>query len=146
MIGLHKIVIIASMLKRLLFYCIQWTWGIPQNLAGLLVWLAKSPFRCDEKYEGAVVNRWKNEKSLSLGMFIFIGYGGGIRMIKHEYGHTIQSMILGPFYLFAVGVPSIIWCNFYPVARKWKSGMVSYFSGYPESWADRLGFNQKQDD
>lgn len=140
MIGLHKIDIIASMFKRLLFYVIQWIWGFPQNLAGFLVWLFEGKDKHKGTYKNVQVTRWNKDRSLSLGMFIFLGYATDERMIKHEYGHSIQSLILGPAYLIAVGIPSFIWCNFYPIAKRWKSGKVSYFSRYPESWADRLGF------
>lgn len=131
-------------MKRLFFIIFQWIWGFPQNLVGLFLWIIHSSRNHIGSYKNALVTRWENERSLSLGMFIFIGYGAGERMIKHEYGHSIQSLILGPLYLIVVGVPSLVWCNFNPIAYKWKSGMVSYFSRYPESWADRLGFSQKK--
>jgi hypothetical protein len=53
----------------------------------------------------------KNIGAVSLGQYIFIfsDYGKDeMRIIKHEYGHTRQSHILGPLYLLVVGVPSII--------------------------------------
>lgn len=30
-------------------------------------------------------------------------------LLVHEYGHTIQSMILGPLYLIVIGIPSTLW-------------------------------------
>ena len=50
------------------------------------------------------------------GAFIFIDTGAEGEEYKktvsvHEYGHTIQSLILGPLYLFVVGIPSFVWCN-----------------------------------
>jgi len=30
------------------------------------------------------------------------------RTLVHEYGHTIQSIILGPLYLLIIGIPSSI--------------------------------------
>lgn len=130
------------MFKRLFYYFIQWTWAFPQNLAGFLLWVLCGSEKHNGNYKNAVITNWDNDRSMSLGMFLFIGYGGGMRMIKHEYGHSIQSLMLGPLYLFVVGIPSLIWCNYRPVAWKWKSGMVSYFSKFPESWADRLGFSK----
>ena len=54
------------------------------------------------------------------------------RLLVHEYGHTYQSLILGPLFIPVVGIPSVIW------------GMVkkpgqSYFSFYAENWANHLG-------
>ena len=128
------------MLSRVLYFLIQWTWGLPQNLAGLFVYIIKMHDGRVGSYRNARTVTWNTDRSMSLGMFIFLGYGAGERILKHEYGHSLQSVILGPAYLFAVGIPSFLWCNFEPIARKWKSGRVSYYSRYPESWADRLGF------
>jgi hypothetical protein len=57
----------------------------------------------------------------------------------HEYGHTIQSLILGPLYLFVIGIPSIIWCNSKKCVKLRKEKGVSYFDFYPEKWANFLG-------
>jgi hypothetical protein len=57
------------------------------------------------------------------------------KRINHEYGHSIQSMILGPLFLFAVGIPSslrVLWFRKDKVNR-------DYYAGYPENWADKLG-------
>lgn len=149
------------MVKRILYYLIQWTWGFPQNLVGLILRLmhkndyaeGECPYSTkdpDEKgpelYKGAVVTRWKKSDSLSMGMFLFMGYGAGPRFLKHEYGHSIQSLILGPFYLIAIGIPSFLWCNVPGCGMKWRDGRVSYFSVWHERWADRCGFRRDEDD
>jgi hypothetical protein len=60
-------------------------------------------------------------------------------LMIHEYGHTIQSLIFGPLYVFLVGIPSIAW-SFLPVfVRKRECNKISYFSAYPERWANKLG-------
>lgn len=60
-------------------------------------------------------------------------------VLVHEYGHTIQSMILGPLYLFVIGIPSCIWA-FTPYFQKLRSkGKYSYYDFYPEKWANYLG-------
>lgn len=59
-----------------------------------------------------------------------------VRTKKHEYGHSRQSLYLGPLYLIVVGLPSIIWAGFvYNLVRK----EISYYDVYPENWADKLG-------
>ena len=55
---------------------------------------------------------------------------------RHELGHSIQSLMLGPFYLFVVGIPSLI-NNLR--ARKNKEVYDTYYQRYPEKWADKLG-------
>ncbi len=76
------------------------------------------------RYHGAVVTVWKSKTSVSLGMFVFVTaepffakkFEGKIsveelsdRLLVHEYGHTIQSLILGPLYLVLIGIPSTLW-------------------------------------
>jgi len=67
---------------------------------------------------------------------------------KHEYGHTIQSMIFGPLYLIVVGLPSVMQ-NIIGVIllRRFDKHEYSYayYNRYPEKWADRLGGVEKQD-
>ena len=61
------------------------------------------------------------------------------RLLIHEYGHTIQSLILGPLYLIVIGIPSTLW-GFLPfLNKKRKSEGISYFSFYTEKWANHLG-------
>lgn len=31
------------------------------------------------------------------------------RLLVHEYGYTIQSLIFGPLYLIIIGIPSTLW-------------------------------------
>lgn len=61
------------------------------------------------------------------------------RLLVHEYGHTIQSLILGPLYLIVIGIPSTLW-GFLPYCnKKREKEKLSYFSFYTESWANDLG-------
>ena len=56
--------------------------------------------------------------------------------IVHEYGHSIQSLYLGWFYLPLVGLPSLIRSIMWSHGRRNDS---DYYKRYPESWADRVG-------
>ena len=139
----------------IIYYTLQWTWGILQNLIGFFMWFGLRVFaRTDRhgRFRYAAVTGWKRQGSMGMGMFIFAGRQLPLRdlndeqpgtfeehILSHEYGHTVQSAILGPFYLLFIGLPSIIWCNFKPVARRWQSGKKDYESFYPEKWATRLG-------
>ena len=59
-----------------------------------------------------------------------------LRAIKHEYGHTIQSLCLGWFYLIIVGAPSVIRASIW---NHYKLEDKKYYEGFPENWADLLG-------
>lgn len=139
---------------RIIYDIIQWTWGLPQTLVGLVYYLLNIKQK-HYYYHGSVVTIWKSKSSLSLGMFVFVSddpfcYYDSFRktysedefsnmLLVHEYGHTIQSLFFGPMYLLLVGVPSILW-SFLPVfVQKREMEKLSYFSVYPERWANSLG-------
>ena len=133
-----------------LYLLAQCTWGLLQTAAGAAVLLRyrRCPrFRC----HGAVVTSWPRSDSLSLGVFIFltdkpprdrrglVPHGEiSRRMLVHEYGHTVQSLILGPLYLPVVGLPSLLWAQLPPCRRIWRED-VSYFSFFTEKTANSLG-------
>lgn len=128
---------------RILYYIIQFTWGLPQNLAGLAM-LFKYRKCPKEWYHGAlIIYHYEAWGGISLGMFIIMNgtkpadWKADTRI--HEYGHTIQSLLLGPLYLLIIGIPSFIWCNTKRFIRLRKEQNVSYFSFYPERWANHLG-------
>ena len=127
---------------KFLFMLVQWTWGLPVNLIGALVYLLLYHKCRHERYKNAFISYvpWKFG-GLSMGLFIFMadsrpdGWTNNTRI--HEYGHTIQCLLLGPLYWIVIGLPSAVWCNCFEGYRK-KRG-VSYYKLYCESWANRWG-------
>ncbi len=131
----------------------QCTWGILQTLVGLAVFLLN--FKCRHFfYHGAVITVWKGVSSVSLGMFVFITdkpfFYDSLKdtytkeemwhgLLVHEYGHTIQSLILGPLYLIVMGIPSAAWASLPCAVKKRREQHVSYFSFFTERWANYLG-------
>lgn len=138
------------MMGTALYLLAQCTWGLLQTAAGAAVLLRYR--RCPRfRFGGAVVTVWPRSDSLSLGMFIFltdkpprdqrglVPHGEiSRRMLVHEYGHTVQSLILGPLYLPVVGLPSLLWARLPPCRRIWRED-VSYFSFWTEKTANFLG-------
>ena len=105
-------------------------------------------------YHGSVIPEWNDKSSVSLGMFVFVTKEPYFydklkneytmeelsrRLLVHEYGHTIQSLILGPLYLIVVGIPSTLWGFLPSFNRKRKNEGLSYFSFFTEKWANYLG-------
>lgn len=126
---------------KFLYYFLQFTWGLPQNIIGFLL---TRKYKESESFFGArIYYHNDNWGGISLGMFIIMNANKGkewIDSIKvHEYGHSIQSIILGPFYLLVVGLPSLIWCNAKRYIKLRKEKGVSYYAFYPEKWANYLG-------
>ena len=128
----------------------QWTWGLPQTLAGAALYLRhrKDPHF---DYNGAKVTAWDRDSGVSLGKFIFVPARRQSAdrkkpetkvnrfLLEHEYGHTIQSLMLGPAYLLLVGLPSFAWNRLpYFERRREKTGK-SYYSAVFERTANSLG-------
>ena len=97
-----------------------------------------NPKRKIKMYKQDIVTFWNNEYGLSLGIFIFVG-SDNKKLLMHEYGHSIQSLILGPLYLIVVGIPSLLWALLFSKYRKNKN--ISYGKFYTEKWANKLGGN-----
>ena len=128
-------------LKKHAYTAAQWTWGLPQTLLGAALYVAH---RNDEHfdYHGAKATAWNKDAGISLGKFIFVprkaGGSADSFLLEHEYGHTLQSLILGPFYLLAVGAPSILWNRLPYFKSKRKRSGKSYYSAPFEKTANIL--------
>lgn len=140
------------MFRKALYILIQCTWGLPQTLVGFVLFLINIRKR-HYFYHGCIATEWKSLSSISLGLFIFVSVakspakrkGKHISseeaeksLVVHEYGHTIQSLFLGPLYLPVIGLPSLIWATVPKYVQKRKNG-TSYSSFWTEKGANRLG-------
>lgn len=113
----------------------------PQNLMGYVafIYFTKAKNQPYYKYKDAYITniqgRWG---AISLSRFIFAddAYFKS-PIIKHEYGHTIQSKKLLVLYLPVIGIPSFIWNRLFKGYRIRKQ--KSYYSFYTEAWANKLG-------
>ena len=140
-------------MKTVVYWIIQCTWGFIQTALGAVIFLLHI---CDKHYiyHGAVITEWEAKSSVSLGMFVFITdepyfydklkddytmdeLAG--RLLVHEYGHTIQSLMLGPLYLILMGIPSTLWGFLPSLNARRKKEDISYFSFFTEKWANVLG-------
>ncbi len=100
---------------EILIIILQLSYGLIQTSMGLVLFLLFN--KCEHfYYKGAIVTKWKYRSSISLGLFIFISDCGDLSddslsfksLLSHEYGHCLQSVMLGPLYLVVVGLPSFI--------------------------------------
>lgn len=130
-------------MKRFFYLLVQFSWGLGQSLIGFGFFLAN--IRCPHRvYRNCIETQWKNKYSgLSLGPFIFTPtnpsdeYYTSVR--THEYGHTFQSLILGPFYAI-VGIISTSWGMIvHPILKKIKKEEPKYTSCFVEYQASWLG-------
>lgn len=126
----------------ILFWLVQLTWGLPQTLIGFFVQLFWGKSKNSFHYGGARVqyNEKRHLGSISLGGFISLCNGHDTEYVcKHEYGHCLQSLILGPFWLFIIGIPSFVWAGCFDNYRTKHN--ISYYDFYTEKWANKLGGN-----
>lgn len=119
-------------MKKILLYL----WQLPQHLVGLFLLLM---IRGEAKHKFQNISYYFYDPfpgGISLGNYMIIGHKWS-QTIKHEYGHSLQSKILGPFYLLVIGIPSLIWAGLYgSLIPETKNG---YYRFYTEKWADKLG-------
>ena len=112
-------------------------WQFPQELLGFICAVFFFGYRkiVDiSKYKTSYVFYiYKFPGGMSLSRFIFINPLES-ELAMHEYGHSRQSMFLGPLYLLVIGLPSLVWALLYK--SSWKK---SYYWFWTEKWANRLG-------
>ena len=119
--------------KNILLYI----WQLPQNLLGLFLvaFLWPAP---NIRFRGEMICYSERMRGgISLGRYIVLAryfWEGDGDAELHEYGHALQSRYLGPFYLFVIGIPSLLWAWWWNGGRK-----RDYYSFYTERWADILG-------
>lgn len=117
-----------------------WIWQAPQNLVGLALrfWYRRRIIS-EHRFRGVpyfVVSKMPGG-GISLGRTVIIRnnpFGIDWDAWNHEYGHTRQSIYLGPLYLLIIGIPSVLWLLYHRIDRR-----RSYYWFYTEKWADRLG-------
>ena len=130
-----------------------WVWQLPQNLIGLIIFIIHKNDRIDavREFDSGRVKFWYVHNffnsGISLGNYIFLdkiylGMSSANISVKHEHGHQIQSLILGPLYLLLIGLPSLmgniidrIFHFYWPTDKR----MKWYYSQPWEKWADKLG-------
>jgi hypothetical protein len=139
-----------KILKYILFYTVQFTWGLLQNILGFCLFIKYRNCRHEFYHGAALTYHEENWGGISLGIFTFVNGKRNAEWVRstkvHEFGHTVQSLILGPLYLFVIGIPSIIWCNGKKYIKMRKEQNVSYFDFYPEKWANTLGAKVTKED
>ena len=126
--------------SQYIVYGLLWIWQLPQNLCALImrmVYRHKTAVTVwdDKRMVRYVVVPRMYGGGISLGNIVFVKnyFMDAMDTWAHEYGHCRQSRILGPLYLFVIGIPSLIWAAIHT------ESMGSYYRFYTERWADKLG-------
>lgn len=139
-----------------LYILIQLTWGFFQTSLGFALFLFY--FRAPHDfYHGSIRTKWSSFNGISLGLFIFTPNDREDKLLMHtqnnknhlkercdrlsvhEYGHTYQSILLGPLYLLVIGIVSWSWARMERYKNLRKKYGVPYSFCWTEEWANSLG-------
>lgn len=113
-------------------------WQLPQNIVGLLFLLF---IQGEKRHKLNNINFYYSINfpgGITLGEFIIVGSKQELT-IKHEYGHVLQSRILGPFYLLIIGLPSLLHAWLSDYIGCCDNNILGYYHFYTEKWANKLG-------
>ena len=118
-----------------IIFIILFVWQILQNLVGAGMWLwfkLKGDVRpiVKNKYSTVYASKYMSG-GISLGYFAFVDsyYENKAEVVAHEQGHMWDSKLFGPFYLFIIGIPSLLNAAF--------NFTECYYSFFCEAWANR---------
>ena len=130
-----------SLVERYLTVLSRFSWELPQTFLGNTLSHVRNIFSdvSVEYYNGATLVNSNNPSPEVSGMTLG-SYIQGINLkadplknptFAHEYGHTIQSRILGPLYIPLVAPPSLIGCGLSEMGH-------DHHNEWYEVWANNL--------
>lgn len=131
-------------LSYLIFYIIQFTWGIVTNIIGMIVAIAMLiTLHKPHRFGPSIYFELKcmENSGFELGIFFLIGTNTSNHVKYHEAGHGIQNMFLGPLFPFLVAIPSFIryWYREFKYYKKGLYPKTKYDDIWFEGQATRLG-------
>jgi hypothetical protein len=121
-------------------------WQLPQVIVGMITLIVMIIKRRSRKINffdrtGTLIMMcFEKNIGVSFGPLIFIGESPMEKTVNHEIGHSIQSRRWGLLYLLVIGLPSIIRAFLWRIL---KLDAKTYYRGWPENNADRLGGVQR---
>ena len=98
---------------HVILFILLFIWQLPQNIVALVMlpFLGKLELISYKKFCFAFKGS-RMSGGISLGNFAYLSPTSAkkIATVMHEQeGHTYDSKLFGPFYLFIIGIPSIMW-------------------------------------
>lgn len=123
-----------KIIGHILLFILLFVWQLPQNIIALIMlpFLGKINFMSYKKFCFAFKCS-KMSGGISLGNFAYLDdtLSRNQASVMHEQeGHSVDSKIWGPLYLFIIGIPSIMWAWFGP-------DYICYYNFYTEKWANK---------
>ena len=130
--------IILSMKKnwiKQISYLILNIWELIQNIIGYIEFI-KYDLKINHHFKSSNIVYIDHFDSHVLGKWVFINpITDNNIILRHEYGHRVQSYLLGPLYLFIIYLPSLIHYKWFSKQNKdWNE----YYKFFTELSADYL--------
>ena len=117
-------------------------WGFPMTLIGgivaaVLMVSGKRPF----KYGGCYFFRVGKKPwgGLNLGLVSLICPQAPGSTMRHEFGHSVQNAMYGPFTIFLVYIPSFLRYHYFNLRYMLGLEVGDYHAAWFEKQADELG-------
>lgn len=129
-------------MKKFLYWLVQLTWGGLLTIPGLLItgfcilFLKGTPHKNGYSYIVEIGGNWGG---LEIGAVALCGrYSENDpawyeHTRRHEFGHSIQQLIFGPFQVFIVGIPSACRYWYQRIAR-------THGKKFSSAWYDSIWF------
>jgi hypothetical protein len=92
------------------YYLLNWTWGFIVTFIGMIIGLImlillRRPIKFQRIHYFMIGRFWGG---FSVGQIFIRDEKSDHSIDWHEYGHTYQNAVLGPFFIFLVCLPSVI--------------------------------------
>ena len=124
-----------------LYYILNIVWGFPMTLIGAiaavgLLIIGKRPTRHGGCFHFRIGRNWGG---INLGLVFLTDETAGSSTCHHEYGHSLQNAMFGPFMPFIVGIPSAIRYWVFTIREKKHKVNPPYDSIWFEGTATKWG-------
>lgn len=133
-------------MKKLLYWLLSLTWGLPMTLIGLLVALAllitgHKPHKFGYTFYFKVGKSWGG---LELGAIFLTDSTPSEHTLCHEHGHGFQNCLWGILCPFIIGIPSAV-RYWYRELHYWRKGKIPptkyddiWFEGQASKWGTKI--------
>ena len=137
-IGIKGVLLMKGFkLSKLWYYIISFTWGVSLSLIGAICGLALYVigFRPEKNIYGWVFRIGENWGGVNLGVVSIVSKRAGQHTLLHEFGHSIQLCIFGPFIYPFVVIPSV---TRYWFRRYQESKGITDLPDYDYAWFEGM--------
>ena len=124
------------------YWLLSCTWGLPSTVVGAIMALVALCLGGKPERNGptAIIRIGHGWGGVSIGPFALCSEDSGEHTKRHEFGHSLQNCIMGPFWPIIVGAPSAI--RYWVFRLRSRRGLPNpdydsaWFEGTASAWGD----------